>query len=86
MAAMQISIPQSIHERLVAALLDEADLLEFLRHARRDPLPENPRRARCVGVLPVRRPLDPETSEMMRVAVVVEERGDGWEVVEVEGL
>jgi len=86
MTHMQVTIPSSIHERLGAALLDETDLLEFLRQARREPLPDAPGRARCTGTLPVRRALDPETSELVRVAVILEQRGDGWEVVDIEGL
>ena len=84
--SLQLTIPEAIRRHLEAALLDEADLLEFLRQARRDPIPGEPGKSRCVGSLPVRRPLDPETSQLVRVEVVLEQRGDGFEIASLRGL
>lgn len=84
--SMQLTIPEAIRRHLETALLDESDLIEFLRQARRDPIPGEPGKSRCVGTLPVRRPLDPETSQLVRVEVVLEQRGDGFEVAALRGL
>jgi hypothetical protein len=70
---------------LTAVLLDESDLVEFLRQASREPLPAT-RQGAMHGLLPVRRPLIPETSELVRVEVLLERRGDGWEVTALRGL
>jgi hypothetical protein len=83
---LQLTIPQTIREQLAAALLDESDLAEFLRQARREPLPGQPGREHCRGILPVRRALDPETSQLVEVDVVLERRGEGWEVCALRGL
>jgi hypothetical protein len=84
--SLQLTIPQTIREQLAAALLDESDLVEFLRQAPRQALAGQPDRERCHGVLPVRRALDPETSQLVEVDVVLERRGDGWEVRALNGL
>ena len=83
---LQLTIPQRIREQLSAALLDESDLLEFLRQARREPVSGQADREHCRGTLPVRRALDPETSRLVEVDVVLERRGDGWEVAALDGL
>lgn len=83
---LQLTIPQTIREQLAAVLLDEADLVEFLRQARREPVSGQPDREHCRGMLPVRRALDPETSRLVEVDVILERRGDGWEVAALDGL
>jgi len=84
--SLQLTIPQTIRQQLAAVLLDESDLLEFLRQARREPVSGHPDREHCRGMLPVRRALDPETSRLVEVDVVLERRGDGWEVAALHGL
>ena len=59
---LQLTLPQRIREQLAAALLDEADLVEFLRQAPREAVAGRPEREHCRGMLPVRRALDPETA------------------------
>ena len=83
---MPLPIPPRIREQLAAVLLDEADLVEFLRQARREPVSGQPDREHCRGMLPVRRALDPETSRLIEVDVILERRGDGWEVAALDGL
>ena len=84
--SLQLTLPQRVREQLSAALLDESDLVEFLRQAPREPVAGQPGREHCRGVLPVRRALDPETSQLVEVDVVLERRGDGWEVIALDGL
>jgi hypothetical protein len=81
-----LHVPEAIRQQLSAALLDVNDLGEFLRHAKPQADAAQPGLARCAGLLPVRRALDPETSQLQRVEIVLRETGDGWEVVSLTGL
>lgn len=81
-----LHVPEAIRLRLSAALLDVNDLGEFLRHAKPESDPAQPGLARCAGLLPVRRALDPETSQLRRVEIVLRDTGEGWEVVALDGL
>jgi len=83
---LQLTIPQGIREKLAAALLDEADLVEFLRQMPREPVAGEPSRERCHGVIPLRRTLDPETLQLVEIDVLLERRGDGWEVQALDGI
>ncbi len=84
--APAIRIPAAIKEQLRLALLDEADLLDVLAQAPREPVPDHPGWSRCRCTLPVRRPLDPETSQLLQVEVLLRPAGDGWEIEAVRGL
>ena len=79
-------ISDAIRERLRAVLLEESDLVEFLSHARREEIDADGRALRCSGMLPVRRPWDPETSEPRQVQVDLRWVEDAWEVSAIRGL
>jgi hypothetical protein len=81
-----LHVPEAIRQLLSDALLDVNDLGEFLRHAKPEGDPAKPGFARCKGVLPVRRALDPETSQLRQVDVLLRDTGDGWEVIALSGL
>ena len=81
-----LHIPEAIRRQLADALLDINDLGEFLRHAKPEPDPERPGFARCAGLLPMRRALDPETSQLRRVEILLHDAGESWEVVSLSGL
>jgi hypothetical protein len=84
--APPIRVPAAIKEQLRLALLDESDLLDFLAQAPREPLADHPGWHRCRCTLPVRRPLDPETSQLLQVEVRLRPVDDGWEIEAVQGL
>ena len=81
-----LQIPDAIRTQLAESLLDENDIGEFLSHAKPEIDPARPGFARCAGVLPVRRALDPETSQLRRVELLLRDAGDTWEVVALSGL
>jgi hypothetical protein len=81
-----IKIDDGAREQLRLALLDEADLFAVLRHAAHEEVGERPGFARAACTLAVRRPLDPETSELRRVQVLLRRDGDGWTVESIDGL
>lgn len=84
MSSLRIS--DAIRERLRAVLLEESDLIEFLSHARREEIDGDARALRCSGMLPVRRPWDPETSEPRQVQVDLRWVKEAWEVNAIRGL
>ncbi len=84
--APPIDVPDEIRAQLRAALLDETDLVEAVRHAPLEEVPGQAGHARCVATLTVRRPLDPETSELRRVEVLLQSVGPGWRVYALKGL
>jgi hypothetical protein len=79
-------IPDSIREQLRLVLLEESDLVEFLGHARREEIDGDARALRCSGMMPVRRPWDPETFEPRQVEVDLRWVEEAWEVVAVQGI
>ena len=81
-----LQIPEAIRTQLAESLLDENDIGEFLRHAKPEVDPARPGFAKCAGVLPVRRALDPETSQLRRVELLLRDAGDTWEIVALSGL
>ena len=81
-----IRIPESIREQLRLALVDEADFLEFLGQARPEPVADRPGWSSCRCILPVRRPLDPETSQLLQVEILLRPSQDAWEVESIRGL
>ena len=81
-----VEVPDEIRDQLRAALLDETDLLTALRAAPLEEIPGQAGHARCVTTLTVRRPLDPETSELRRVEVLLRAGESGWSVYAVNGL
>ena len=84
---MELLIPPGIRDLLRYNLLDETDLREFLDHTEREGMDDRPGWWRCRGLLPVRRALDPETSQLRRVEVVLRPlQGEAYEVTEIRGL
>jgi hypothetical protein len=81
-----IQVPDEIRDQLRAALLDEKDLVEALRHTALEEVAGQAGHARCVVTLTVRRPLDPETAEVRRVEVFLRAGEAGWRVDAVQGL
>lgn len=79
-------ISDSIRERLRAVLLEESDLVEFLSHARREEIDGDARALRCSGMMPVRRPWDPETFEPRQIQVDLRWVEEAWEVVGIRGI
>ncbi|MGE5234374.1 MAG: hypothetical protein ACM3OB_09705 [Acidobacteriota bacterium] len=85
--ASTVDIPAPMRDLLHAAMLDENDLVAFLRKGPLVEMADKPDHARCTGTLPVRRALDPETSEMRPVEVVLRRSAEGrWQVVAISGL
>ncbi len=85
--AATVDIPAPMRALLHAAMLDENDLVAFLRKGPLVEMPGHADQARCAGTLPVRRALDPETSELRPVEVVLRRTGEGrWQVVSISGL
>lgn len=82
-----VDIPAPIRELLHAALLDEADVVEFLKKSKLQDVPGQPDHARCFGTLPVRRALDPETSQLRQVEIVLRRLSTArWQVVSIVGI
>lgn len=79
-------ISESIREQLRLVLLEESDLIEFLGHARREVVDGDVRALRCSGMMPVRRPWDPETFEPRHVEVELRWVEEAWEVVGIRGF
>jgi len=79
-------ISDAIRAQLRAVLLEESDLIEFLSHARREEIDGDAGALRCSGMLPVRRPWDPETFEPRQVQVDLRWVEEAWEVGAVRGL
>ncbi len=81
-----LKVPDAVRRQLSEALLDINDLGEFLRQAKPEVDPSRPGFARCAGLLPVRRALDPETAQLRRIEVLLRDTGEGWEVIALTGL
>lgn len=86
MSRLLKNVPEAVRRQLSEALLDVNDLGEFLRHAKPEVDPARPGFARCAGMLPVRRALDPETAQLRRIEVLLRDTGEGWEVIALHGL
>ena len=81
-----IRVPEAIREQLRLVLLEENDLVEFLGQARREEIDGDARALRCSGMMPVRRPWDPETFEPRQVEVDLRWVDEAWEVVALHGI
>jgi hypothetical protein len=81
-----IRVPEAIREQLKLVLLEESDLIEFLGHARREVIAGDARALCCSGMMPVRRPWDPETFEPRQIEVDLRWVEDAWEVVAIRGI
>lgn len=79
-------IPDTIREQLKLVLLEEHDLVEFLDHARRERVGGDALALRCSGMMPVRRPWDPETFEPRQIEVDLRWVEEAWEVVGIRGI
>lgn len=81
-----LHISESVREQLQLAMVDEEVLLAAVDSAERRPIEGSGGKVRCRPVLPVPRPLDPETAELRRLDVVLESEGDDMRIVSVDGL
>ncbi len=82
-----IRVADALRERLRLALIDERELLDSVRRSPREPIPDVPGQERCRLTLAVRRPLDPETSEMRSLEVRLRPAaGGGLEICAIDGL
>jgi hypothetical protein len=79
-------VPDPIREQLRRVLLEEIDVVEFLGHAQRQEIGGDPRSLRCIGMMPLRRPEDPETSELRQVEIDIQWLADAWEVLRIRGI
>ena len=75
-----------VRGKLAEALLEDQDLLVSLRRARPEEDPERTGLFRCQCMVAVRRPLDPETSELRQLDVTLRRTEAGFEAIDLTGL
>ena len=80
------TVSDEVRRKLREAMLEDQDLLASLRQTRPAEAPERPGlfRARCT--VAVRRPLDPETSELRQLEVSLRQTEEGFEAFDLSGL
>ena len=79
-------LSDDVRRQLSEALLEDEDLLASLRRVRPDEDPERPGLFHSRCTVAVRRPLDPETSELRELQVVLRKTSEGLEAFELTGL
>ena len=80
------TLSDEVRRKLTAALLEDQDLLVSLRRVRPAEDGEHPGLFRCRCTVAVRRPLDPETSELCEHEVSLQRTEEGFEAVGLTGL
>ena len=80
------TLSDAVRRKLREALLEDQDLLVSLRRVRPVEDPERVGLYRCQCTVAVRRPLDPETSELRRLEVTLRRTEEGFEVFDLTGL
>ena len=80
------TLSDEVRRKLGEALLEDQDLLISLRRVRPTEDPEHAGLFRCKCMVAVRRPLDPETSELRHLNVKLRRTEDGFEAFELTGL
>ncbi len=80
------TLSEDVSRELRGALLEDEDLLVSLRRVRPAEDPDQVGLFRCVCTVAVRRPLDPETSELRQLDVSLRRTEEGFEVFELTGL
>ncbi len=81
-----ITIVETIRQLLRASLLEGEDLITAIQQERPVEVEGQPGHYRCDCTVAVRRPFDPETSEMRQVQVSLRRLEEGWEVYGLVGL
>ncbi|MFQ5350747.1 MAG: hypothetical protein ACE5EG_09930 [Thermoanaerobaculia bacterium] len=77
---------EDVQRQLSEALLEDQDLLVSLRRVQPTEDPQHPGLFHCQCTVAVRRPLDPETSELRQLVVTLRRTEDGFEAFELTGL
>lgn len=80
------TLSEEVRRKLAEALLEDQDLLVSLRRVRPAEDPDHAGLFRCQCTVAVRRPLDPETSELRQLDVSLRRTEDGFEAFELTGL
>ena len=79
-------LSEEVRRKLSEALLEDQDLLVSLRRVRPTEDPERAGLFYCQCTVAVRRPLDPETSELRQLDVTLRRTEEGFEAFELTGL
>jgi hypothetical protein len=79
-------LSEEVRSKLRGALLEDQDLLISLRRLRPVEDPDQAGLFRCQCTVAVRRPLDPETSELRQLEVSLRRTDDGFEAIDLTGL
>lgn len=82
----EFTLNDVVRAKLAEALLEDEDLLISLRRAR--PVEDLQRAGlyRCQCTVAVRRPLDPETSELRELEISLRRTEGGFEALDLTGL
>ena len=80
------TLSDEVRHSLSEALLEDQDLLISLRRVQPVEDPARPGLFRCQCTVAVRRPLDPETSELRQLEVSLRRTEEGFEAFELTGL
>ena len=80
------TLTEEVRRKLSEALLEDQDLLVSLRRVRPVEDAERAGLFRCQCTVAVRRPLDPETSELRQLEVTLRRTDEGFEAFELTGL
>ena len=83
---INFTLSDEVRRKLSEALLEDRDLLISLRRVRPTEDPERAGLFHCKCMVAVRRPLDPETSELRHLDVSLRRTEDGFEAVDLTGL
>jgi hypothetical protein len=80
------TLSEEVQQELAGALLEDEDLLASLRRVQPVEDPTHPGVFRCRCTVAVRRPLDPETSELRELDVSLRRSEGGFEAFALSGL
>ena len=80
------TLSDEVRRKLREALLEDQDLLISLRRVHPTEDPDRVGLFRCKCMVAVRRPLDPETSELRHLNVKLRRTEEGFEAFDLTGL
>ena len=80
------TLSDEVRRKLNEALLEDQDLLSSLRRVQPVEDPDRAGLFSCECTVAVRRPLDPETSELRQLNVSLRRTEEGFEAFELTGL
>jgi hypothetical protein len=80
------TLSDEVRRKLNEVLLEDLDLIASLRQVQPKEDPARPGVFRCRCTVAVRRPLDPETSELREIDLLLRRTDEGFEAVELTGL